>query len=138
MSKGGQRYLCPAWHQTFYEGFDSLYYRVVMSVQNKYDKSCKQYREGCSLRGISLTTRLAYNPVVSIVRSASQKAQLVHNAVVQAVRTQEVSLDELWSFALKNKNSVSLKNQRLETAGLNLSTNRQHHRILVAVVLFHC
>ena len=90
-----------------------------MSVQNKYDKFCKHYREGCSWRGISRTTRLAYNPVVSIVRSASQKAQLVHNAVVQTVRTQEVSLDELWSFALKNKNSVSLKNQRLETAGLD-------------------
>ena len=27
MPKGGQRYLCPACHQTFCEGFDSLYYR---------------------------------------------------------------------------------------------------------------
>ncbi len=92
---------------------------VVMWVQNKYDKSCKHEREGSSLRGISRTTRLAYNTVVSIVRSASQKAQLVHNAEVQAVRTQEVSLDELWSFVEKNRNSATLKNQRLETARLD-------------------
>lgn len=53
--------------------------------------------EGSSLRGVSRTTGLAYNTVVSIVRAASQQAQLVHNAQVQAVQTEEVSADELWS-----------------------------------------
>lgn len=118
MPKGGQRYLCPACHQTFGEGFDSLYYRRHVSPE-QIRQVLQAHSEGCSLRGISRTTGLAYNTVVSIVRSASQKAQLVHNAKVQAVRTQEVSADELWSFVEKNKNSVSLKNQRLETAGLD-------------------
>jgi hypothetical protein len=35
------------------------------------------------------------NTVVSIVRAASQQAQLVHNAGVQAVQTKEASADEL-------------------------------------------
>ena len=34
--------------------------------------------EGSSLRGISRTTKLAYNTVVKIVRDAAVKAQMVH------------------------------------------------------------
>ena len=64
------------------------------------------HSEGSSLRVISRTTRLAYNTVVSIVRAASQKAQLVHNAEVQAVQTEEVSADEMWSFVSKNRSSA--------------------------------
>lgn len=60
------------------------------------------HSKGNSLRSISRTTHLAYNTVVSIVRAASQQAQLVHNAQVQAVQTEEVSADELWSFVAKN------------------------------------
>lgn len=63
----------------------------------------QEFSEGSSLRGISRTTGLAYNTVVSIVRAASQKAQLVHNAEVQAVQTEEVSADEMWSFVSKNR-----------------------------------
>ena len=70
---------------------------VATSVLSKFVKCCQHKREGSSLRGISRTTGLAYNTVVSIVRAASQKAQLVHNAEVQAIQTQEVSADEMWS-----------------------------------------
>ena len=65
------------------------------------------HSEGSSLRGVSRTTALAYNTVVSIVRAASQQAQLVHNAQVQAVQTEEVSADELWSCVEKNKSNAS-------------------------------
>jgi len=68
------------------------------------------HSEGSSLRGISRTSGLSYNTVVSLVRTASQQAQLVHNAEVQAVQTEEVSADELWSFVQKTKSSVSLVN----------------------------
>ena len=44
------------------------------------------------------------------MRAASQQAQLVHNAQVQAVQTEEVSADELWSFVKKNKSNVFLVN----------------------------
>ena len=64
------------------------------------------HSEGSSLRGISRTTELVYNTVVSVVRAASQQAQLVHNAEVQAVQTEEVSGDELWSFVSKNRSSA--------------------------------
>jgi hypothetical protein len=43
---------------------------------------------------------------VRIVYAASQSAQWVHQADVQAVQTEEVSVDELWSFVQKNKSNV--------------------------------
>jgi hypothetical protein len=59
------------------------------------------------LRGISRTSGLAYNTVVSIVRAASHRAQQVHNARVQTIETPEVSADEMWSFVQKNRSNVS-------------------------------
>ena len=117
MPNGHQRYLCPACSQTFSENFDSLYYRRHVSPE-QIRQVLQAHSEGSSLRGISRITRLAYNTVVSLVRAASQKAQLVHNAEVQAVETEEVSADELWSFVSKNRNSVAPKIERSEIAGL--------------------
>ena len=117
MPNGHQRYLCPVCKQTFSESFDSLYYRRHVKPE-QIRQVLQTHSEGSSLRGISRTTGLAYNTVVSIVRAASQKAQLVHNAEVQAVRTEEVSADEMWSFVSKNRNSVMLKSERSEIAGL--------------------
>ena len=117
MPNGNQRYLCPACRQTFSESFDSLYYRRQVSPE-QIRQVLQAHSEGSSLRGISRTTELAYNTVVSIVRSASQRAQLVHNAEVQAVQTEEVSADELWSFVAKNRSNVSLVNEKWETVGL--------------------
>lgn len=83
--------------QTFCESFDTLYsYRHVSPEQIK--QVLQAHSEGSSLRGISRITGLAYNTVVSIVRSASNKAQLVHNAQVEDVTTSLVSADEMWSF----------------------------------------
>lgn len=109
MPNGHQRYLCTACRQRFSESFDSLYYRRQISPE-QIRQVLQAHSEGSSLRGISRTTGLAYNTVVSIVRSASQRAQLVHNGEVQAVQTEEVSADELWSFVAKNRSNVSLVN----------------------------
>lgn len=84
------------------------YHRQVTPEQIR--QVLQAHSEGSSLRGISRTSGLAYNTVVSIVRTASQHAQLVHNAEVQAVQTEEVSADELWSFVQKNKSNVSPMN----------------------------
>ena len=65
------------------------------------------HAEGSSLRGIARTTGLAYNPVVSLVRAASHKAQQVHNAGVSDVKINEGSADDLWSFVKKSKNTAS-------------------------------
>ena len=108
MPNGHQRYLCPICKQTFSESFDRLYYRRHVSPE-QIRQVLQAHSEGSSLRGISRTTGLASNTVVSIVRAASQKAQLVHNAEVQAVQTIEVSADEMWSFVSKNRNSVASK-----------------------------
>ena len=59
-----------------------------------------------TLRGISRTVNLAYNTVVSLVRAASQKGQMIHNAHVQDIETSQISSDEFWSFVKKNKNTV--------------------------------
>ncbi len=105
LPNGHQRYLCPTCHQTLSESFDSLYYRRQVSPE-QIRQVLQAHSEGSSLRGISRTAGLAYNTVVSIVRAASQKAQLVHNAEVQAVQTESVSADELWSFVAKNRSNA--------------------------------
>ena len=102
---GSQRYFCPKCKQTFNERFDTLYYHRQVAPE-QIRQVLQAHSEGSSLRGISRTSGLAYNTVVSIVRAASQQAQLVHNAQVQAVQTQAVSADELWSFVAKNRSSA--------------------------------
>ncbi len=84
------------------------YHRHVSEEQIR--QVLQAHSEGSSLRGISRISGLAYNTVVSLVRAASQQAQLVHNAQVQAVQTEEVSADEMWSFVQKNSSNVSPRN----------------------------
>jgi len=67
---------------------------------------CFSLAEGSSLRGISRISGLAYETVVSIVQAVAHKAQMVHNAEVQAVETDAIAADELWSFVEKNKNTA--------------------------------
>jgi len=108
---GSQRYYCPQCKQTFNDRFDTLYYHRHVS-EEQIRQVLQAHSEGSSLRGISRISGLAYNTVVNLVRAASQQAQLVHNAQVQAVQTQEVSADELWSFVAKHKSNVSQVNSR--------------------------
>jgi len=105
MPSGQQRYFCPNCQQTFCERFDTLYYYRHISPQ-QIDQVLQAHSEGTSLRGISRITRLAYNTVVSIIRTSSAKALLVHNDQVKAVETEEVSGDEMWSFVQKNKSNA--------------------------------
>ncbi len=105
MSSGVQRYFCPGCRQTFNERFDTIYYHRHISPE-QIRQVLQSHSEGGSLRGISRTSGLAYNTVVSIIRAASQKAQQVHNARVQTVQTQEVSADEMWSFVQKNRSNA--------------------------------
>jgi transposase-like protein len=109
MPNGHQRYFCPECKQTFSESFDTLYYWRRVSPEQA-QQVLQAYSEGSSLRGISRITGLAYNTVVSIVRSASTKAQLVHNHEVAQVQTKEVSGDEMWSFVHRSRSNVSRVN----------------------------
>lgn len=106
MPSGVQRYFCPSCTQTFNERFDTLYYHRHVSPE-QIRQVLQAHSEGSSLRGISRTSGLAYNTVVSIVRAASHRAQQVHNAQVQTIETPEVSADEMWSFVQKNRSNVS-------------------------------
>ncbi|OLP20046.1 hypothetical protein BST81_02065 [Leptolyngbya sp. 'hensonii'] len=99
---GGQRYFCLQCQQTFNERFDTT--RPIAFAQR-----CRKAL-GSSLRGISHTSGLAYNTVLSLVCAASQQAQWVHNAEIQAVQTEAVSANELWSFVARNKSNTSQKN----------------------------
>ncbi len=104
-SKGAQRYFCTKCHQTFTETFDPLYYRRQVSEED-VRIVLQSHAEGSSLRGISRISGLAYDTVVSIIRAAAQKAQIVHNSEVQDVDTDAITADELWSFVEKNKNTA--------------------------------
>ncbi len=55
---------------------------------------------------------------MSIVRSASQKAQLVHNQEVQSVETEEVCADEMGSFVAKNRSNAQARSTTRGTVGL--------------------
>ena len=66
--------------------------------------------EGSSLRVISPTVNLADNTVISLVRAACEKGQMIHNAHVQNINTSKISSDEFWSFVQKNENSASIRN----------------------------
>lgn len=46
---------------------------------------------------------------VSLIRAGSQKAQLIHNAQVQAIDTDAIAADEIWSFVEKNTSSLSAR-----------------------------
>jgi lambda repressor-like predicted transcriptional regulator len=94
-----------------------LYYRRQVS-EEEVRIVLQSHAEGSSLRGISRISGLAYDTVVSIVRAASEKAQMVHNVQVQAVDTDAIAADEFWSFVEKNKSAVCPMNSKLEIAGL--------------------
>lgn len=107
-SKGSQRYLCPICRKTFTETLDTIYYRRQLNPEEVHT-ILQSHTEGSSLRGMSRISGWAYGTVVSLVRIASQKAQILHNAKVQQVETEDVSLDELWSFVQKNRKTVYQK-----------------------------
>ena len=106
MPNGHQRYYCLECKQTFSESFDTLYYYRQISAE-PIQQVLQAHSEGTSLRGVSRISGLAYNTVVSIVRAASAKAQLVHNQEVAEVETSEVSADEMWSFVQRSKSNAS-------------------------------
>jgi transposase-like protein len=102
---GHQRFLCPSGKHSFSETFDTLYdCRQVNPEQVQL--VLQSHSEGCSLRGISRLTGLAYNTVVSILPSASTGAQLIQNQEVQHVEVETVSGDEMCSFVEKNRSNV--------------------------------
>lgn len=115
-SKGSQRYLCLNCKQTFTDTFDTIYYRRQIS-QEEVRIVLQAHCEGTNLRGISQVSGLSYNTGVSLIRAGSQKAQLIHNAQVQAVDTDAIAADEMWSFVEKNRSTVCQRNSKLEIVG---------------------
>ena len=63
----------------------------------------QSHSEGSSLRGVSRISGRAYGTVVSLIRDAAQKAQMVHNQEVKQVTTEEIIGDEMWSFIKKTE-----------------------------------
>jgi transposase-like protein len=105
-SKASQRYSCPNCQQTYTETFETIYYRRQIEPK-KIQMVLQAHSEGSNLRGVSRTTRLAYNTVVSLVRKASIKEEMVHNEEVKQIKTEQLAGDEFWSFVQKNKNTRS-------------------------------
>jgi transposase-like protein len=108
-SKGSQRFYCPGCHETFTDTFDTLHYRRQVKPE-EIETILQSHVEGSSLRGISRIAKRAYNTVVSVVRTASYKAQLVHNEEIKDINTEGIVADEMWSFIQKNRSSVNWKN----------------------------
>ncbi len=90
--KGNKDISVVAVAKPFCEHFDSLYYGRHLN-QDQVHTILQAHAEGSSLRGISRISGRAYGTVVSLVRDASQKAQMIHNQEVQQIETEEVMAD---------------------------------------------
>lgn len=101
-SKGSQRFRCASCTRTFTDTFDTLYYRRQVTPE-QVELILQANAEGSSLRGITRLGHRAYGTVVSVIRAASQKAQMVHNEEVKDVECQEILGDEMWSFVKKTE-----------------------------------
>lgn len=108
-SKGSQRFRCSNCKRTFSETFDTLYYRRQVTPQ-QVETILQCHAEGSSLRGIARIGKRSYGTIVSVVRAASQKAQMVHNQEVQDIRCDEVAADEMWSFVRRSKSTAMPEN----------------------------
>ena len=106
-SKGTPRCYCPNCLQTFTETFDIVFYRRKIELE-KITMVLQAHSEGSSFRGISRMTNLAYNTIVSIVRAASIKGQMIHNHQVEKIETEKIASDEFWSFVEKRCRSEAL------------------------------
>ncbi len=94
--------------KTFPEHFETLCYNYNRHLNPAEVHTILQsHAEGSSLRGVSRISGRAYGTVVSLIRDASQKAQMIHNAEVQQVETEQVSADEMWSFVEKRCDPAS-------------------------------
>jgi len=116
-SNGTQRFQCVQCKRTFVETLGTLYYRRQVTPEQG-ERILQTHAEGTSLRGTSRVTHRAYGTVVSLIRAASQKAQLVHNQEVRDVDCEQVVADEMWSFIKKNRSTVTRKTASVATAGL--------------------
>jgi len=93
-AKGIQRYKCPECNQTFAEHLNTIYYNRHLS-SDEVHTILQSHAEGSSLRGVSRISRRAYGTVVSLIRDAAQKSQMIHNAEVKQVKTEAVIADEM-------------------------------------------
>jgi len=107
-SKGNQRFKCPQCGKTFTETINTIYYRRQLTAE-AVERILQCYAEGTSQRGVARVSHRAYGTVVNLLQAASEKAQLIHNQPLQAVDTEKIVADELWSFVQKNKNTASPK-----------------------------
>ena len=107
-TKGSQRYKCPHCRQTFLENLNTLYYNRHLSPEEVHT-ILQSHAEGSSLRGVCRISGRAYGTVVSLIRDTAQKSQMVHNAKVEQVKTEEIIGDEMWSFVFKNKKTAPQK-----------------------------
>ena len=87
---------------------ETLYYNRHLSPEEVHT-ILQSHAEGSSLRRVCRISGRAYGTVVSLIRDAAQKSQMVHNAEVEQVKTEEIIGDEMWSFVFKNKKTAQQK-----------------------------
>lgn len=99
-------HFCLTCNKTFTNTFDTLYYRRKLSPE-QMRIVLQAHAEGSSLRGISRTTKLAYNTVVKIVRDAAVKAQMIHNEEVQEIDTKAIAEHRILVLRAKKQKNCS-------------------------------
>ena len=79
---------------------------AAISVLMKFTRFFNLTSKAVVSLGVSRISGGAYGTVVSLIREASQKAQMIQNHQVQKVETEEISADEMWSFVEKNRKTA--------------------------------
>jgi hypothetical protein len=75
----------------------------------------------------------AYGTVVNLVRDASQKAQMIHNASVQQVKTITINAYELSSFSQKKTKTLFAWELEVSDCWIGLSQAKHSGLILAAL-----
>ena len=101
----------------------AVYTMVVISLPKKFIGLFNLMHKEVVSKGVSRISRKAYGTVVSLVRDASNKAQMIHNQQIQKIET---------------KKSLLTKSGHLYKKTEKLSPRRINQRRLLAGIEFSC
>jgi hypothetical protein len=101
-----QRYKCPSCRTSFSDPRPMLGTHYISP--EVAEKALSLMLEGMSVRAISRITGLHKNTILSLMVTASEKAQRVFDAKVRNVRPKFVQMDELWCMVGCHGKSVTV------------------------------
>jgi len=98
--KGIQKYRCKECRKNFLETHGTIYHGRHLAA-DKIDQIVEGNCEGLGQRAMSKLFKVARGTVKSLLEEAGQQIKQVNEKIVQNVPSNELQLDEMWSFIKK-------------------------------------